>query len=229
MDALKYLLKNKNLYIQMINLLETNRGEIIFSGDEGVLIREKNSGICMLTANSAENGEKILENLEDGQVFTIYEDFMIDYVKEKYKLKRVLACAQFLYLEKNYFEINSPLKIRVLDENYIDLVLEHYHTVPDYWYIESRIKQGAILGGFLNEKLCGFIGIHDEGSIGMLEIFEEYRRNGFAEVLEKYMINEILKCGKIPFTHVFLDNEPSIKLQNKLGLKVCEEKIFWLS
>lgn len=37
--------------------------------------------------------------------------------------------------------------------------------MADTKYIENRLKANVMLGAFLNNNLCGFIGNHEEGSI----------------------------------------------------------------
>lgn len=86
---------------------------------------------------------------------------------------------------------------------------------------------GAIFGAFIEGKLAGFIGEHIEGSLGMLEVFEEYRRKGIAAELESYMINLHLSRGHLPYGDVIVGNEASMKLQRKLGLKVSKEIYCW--
>ena len=88
----------------------------------------------------------------------------------------------------------------------------------------------ALLGAFfLNGILAGFIGTHHEGSMGMLEIFPEYRRLGLGYALESALIRRLMEQGAIPYCQVYEGNEASLRLQRKLGLTFSDEFVYWLS
>lgn len=77
-------------------------------------------------------------------------------------------------------------------------------------------------------EFVGFIGRHPEGSMGLLQVFPEYRRQGYGEELESFMINRFLEEGRVPYAHIIVDNEKSMNLQKKLGYEVADKKIYWL-
>ena len=66
------------------------------------------------------------------------------------------------------------------------------------------IERGSILLGYHRERLIGFIGEHLEGSMGLLYVFPEFRRQGFGTALEKICISVTLRKSFIPFIYVFL-------------------------
>ena len=86
-----------------------------------------------------------------------------------------------------------------------------------------------IFGIFENNKIAGFIGVHGEGSIGMLEIFPEYRRKGYGYILEAYVIEQLLDKGYVPYCHVVEGNDASYKLQEKLGFKKSSKPNIWIN
>ncbi|WMC94555.1 hypothetical protein RBB56_17875 [Kineothrix sp. MB12-C1] len=63
----------------------------------------------------------------------------------------------------------------------------------------------------------------------MLEVYEEYRRMGIAASLEAYLINIHLAYGHTPYGDVLIDNEASLRLQEKLGLCISKEPLYWLT
>ena len=76
--------------------------------------------------------------------------------------------------------------------------------------------------------MVGFIGQHLEGSMGLLEVLPQYRKNGYGMELEQTMINYMLEKGLIPFCQVEVTNEKSLRLQKKLGLTISREQVYWL-
>ena len=106
--------------------------------------------------------------------------------------------------------------IRVLGPEAADFVHAHYHTVPDRDYILGRLTAGVMLGVFVDGAPAGFIGVHDDTSMGMLEVLPAYRRRGLGRALETALINRQLRRGILPWGEVFLDNVPSLRLQSGL-------------
>ena len=39
----------------------------------------------------------------------------------------------------------------------------------------------------------------------------------------------ILEKGWVPFCQIFTDNEASVKLQQKLGLRIVRDTVYWIS
>jgi RimJ/RimL family protein N-acetyltransferase len=64
--------------------------------------------------------------------------------------------------------------------------------------------------------------------MGLLEIFPEHRKNGYATEMERFMIRRVLENGQIPYCEVETDNDKSLGLQKKLGLTITTQKIYWL-
>ena len=82
--------------------------------------------------------------------------------------------------------------------------------------------------GVAEGKVVGFVGEHIEGSLGMLQVLDEYRKKGYGGELEKAMIAKHLEKGYTPFAHVEVHNTASINLQKRIGMEFLEKKIVWL-
>ncbi len=64
--------------------------------------------------------------------------------------------------------------------------------------------------------------------MGLLEVFEEHRRKGYATQLEAWMIAYMRHHQLIPYGQVVKGNTKSMELQKKIGLKEVKEHLFWL-
>lgn len=117
--------------------------------------------------------------------------------------------------------------IRQLTVEEVPYVAEHYH-LGDEIYVRERIAAGDVFGIYIEGKLCGFIGCHNDGSMGMLYVEDAYRRQGLAASLEGYLINKQREQGMIPYAHIVNGNEASMQLQERLGLNLSETVIWWL-
>ena len=148
---------------------------------------------------------------------------------EQLGFRTQMECFNAVYLSKEPVAYTLPegAEIRKLDESYVDFVHAHYHMVDDIRYIRDRIEAG-MFGVFLKGEIAGFAGTHEERSMGLLEILPEYRRLGLAYALEAHLINYLLAQGRVPFCQVAIVNEASIRLQQKLGLVISDQVVYWL-
>ena len=148
---------------------------------------------------------------------------------ERLGFRTQMECYNAIYpfREPIRFSLPEGAEIRNLDLSYVDFVHAHYHMVDDINYIRSRIEAG-MFGVFLAGEIAGFAGTHEERSMGLLEILPEYRRLGLAYALEAHLINHLLSQGRVPFCQVAIVNEASIRLQQKLGLVISDQVIYWL-
>ena len=77
--------------------------------------------------------------------------------------------------------------------------------------------------------LAGIIGIHEEGSIGMLYVKPQYRHQKLATALETYAFNRALENGWIPYGQIIVGNEASMKLQERMGLHFSKSSVYWMA
>lgn len=148
---------------------------------------------------------------------------------EQLGFRTQMECYNAVYPSRERIPYSLPegAEIRLLDLSYVDFVHTHYHMVDDIRYIRDRIEAG-MFGVFLAGEIAGFVGTHEERSMGLLEILPEYRRLGLAYALEAHLINHLLSQGRVPFCQVAIVNDASIRLQHKLGLVISDQVVYWL-
>lgn len=227
--ALAYLAENPLHHMGMIFPIKRGSSEIIYADTDGVLLIETASGAYMLSASCLNKGKELLDSVGRQGLFCVHQKEFFDYLSEKYNYSNGLTCLQAVYNSSKPTQHDSNrLDIRQLAPGYIDIVYEHYHDHADYDYIKKSLERGDIYGGYLGDELCGFVGTQAEGSIGMLEVFPSHRRKGFASELEGYMINLILKRGRVPFAQVTVGNKASLNLHKRLGFDIAADEVYWL-
>lgn len=235
--ALSYLKKDKLFHMDMIELIRHNQAEAIYLLPDGVMIRDSVSKAWLITAENKDAGERLLSCVKDNAgVFCCHQRFVAESVRDRFGKTFLTECYQLVYTKKTPFDCpegETGVTLRPMDESYADEVFSHYNVLHTRDEIQRFLQKGFLCGAFLmeegQEKLAGFIGLHEEGAMGMLEVFEPYRRKGIAQALEKFQINRMLEKGRTPYGQVFSDNEASLKLQEKMGFKRCPKKIYWIS
>ncbi len=239
---IKQLSKDKRNNIHIIESLDSGKGEILYAKGEGVLVCDRENETAYCLAKDVQTAEKLAQILPTEVNALVVSAEFVKEVFEARGFKASPACEQYLYTQK----VTLPVKykdIRPLTMEHLDYTAEHYvsgmngHTEnafessEDSWgreYIAARIRAGAMYGAFDGDKQIGFIGVHSEGSNGMLYVDENYRGRGLAVSLEAYAINRQLEKGRTPYGHVYVGNAPSAKLQEKLGLYKASGLLWWM-
>ena len=162
--------------------------------------------------------------------------------------KRQVECRQAVYTNKEKLSVSglyrpdgkpmpNGLIIRKLDAADIQEAAPMYPGFDNPDYIVDRIEAGTVYGAFLSDNtaddtintLAGIIGIHEEGSIGMLYVKLQYRHQKLATALETYAFNRALENGWIPYGQIIVGNEASMKLQESMGLHFSKSSVYWMT
>ena len=231
-SVIAYLLRDPNKNIDMLEILPLPTARVLTATDHGVLI--EHNGIYLLSCDEGADADylpMLVEGLADDpeRMIVLHSPALKDELVAAYGFQAFLDVRHGVYrkAEPVAFSLPDGAQIRRLDQSQLGFVLQHYHMMDDETYLRERIDEG-MYGVFVGGELVGFIGTHDERSIGLLEILPEYRRLGLAFALEAHLINCLLEQGRIPFTQVSVDNQPSLALQRKLGMEISDATVHWL-
>ncbi len=224
-EIIKRLSKKKRQNIHMMELLHRGLGEVVYEDGMDILLRYEN--IYMLHAQSEESADRMLQSIKPTQGIMVIttQEFVVDLLTKAYGMQGVCKCIQAVCTRKEALPVRYK-SIRQLDLSYLDYVVTHYSADPAH--MKERIEAGVMYGAFDGERLIGFVGMHEEGSMGMLFVEEEYRRKGIAASLESYIINVQLSNGFTPYCHIIEGNDQSLALQEKLGLYLSEVPLWWI-
>lgn len=236
-QLIRELLRDKRNKIHMIESLKRGRAEILWWEGEDILLFDRRCRICMISASTEEAGREMLSHVpvETGSIVTsqaflnemLCGDSGADTDSSVFgKFEIHSECYQLLYTQKAPLPVKYK-DIRKLTMEHLDYVSAHY-SYDDRAYVEARIREGVMYGAFAEDKPVGFVGMHSEGSLGLLYVEEAYRRHGLAVSLEAWIINWALEKGWIPYGHVIVGNDKSFALQEKLGLYRSGRTVWWL-
>jgi len=224
-QVIKRLSKKKRLNIHMMEFLNRGLGEIAY--EEGLNLILAGQGIHELTAESEEAAKRMLQAYKGHiDACVVNQEFLKDLLEKEYGLECCGCFYQACYTLKEAMPVKHK-DIRRLDMSALDYVIAHY-TNESEEYLTGRISAGMMYGAYVEERLAGFVGIHSDGSCGMLYVDEAYRGRSIGMSLEAFIINTVKNNGYTPFGQVSEDNVPSLAMQEKLGLYLSETPIWWL-
>ena len=202
-------------------------GELLLSSEHAAIVRSGRWTKCTL-----DNADDIVRYKEQGLLRG-----NICYVGVPLEAKELFSvsdapCRTFAYLNKMPPLPSGDITIKRLAPSLAELVHSVYcgddedgYSVKD---IENIMRNMGVFGAIVDGKLAGFIGRHNDGSMGMLEVFDTFRRRGIGQELEKFLIGYIMTFMRVPHCDVYLDNPASLALQEKLGLTPSGGYTFWV-
>ncbi len=227
-EALRYLNKNRLLHIDMLEPLRLGEAECLYGGEDGALIFHRGANAYMISAASEAAAAKLALRIPSASLLVTHQPFLREEMMRRFGLTHQMPCHQAAWLSALPVPNPPQADIRPLTAKDLPVVLHHYTNIPDEGYLRERIGAG-MLGIYENGEFGGFIGIHEEGSIGMLEIFPAFRRRGLAFTLETAMMARQQSLGRIPYAQIKMGNEASLRLHQKLGMEITQDTpLCWL-
>lgn len=215
-------------YLGLDRVLKRGTGEILAERDGALLIRDSVSEACLLACEDVSPGLAVLDRHlpPDCRLLMVPHPELGDIAFARYGFSEKLECYQLAY----YGEPPVPdtgLTVRPAGPDDLPALVSCYHLISPEEMAEVVARQTLLLG-YDRGRRVGFIGEHLEGSIGLLYVFPEFRRRGYASALERILIARTMAQGFVPFGQVEKDNRESLLLQKKLGMTRSEGLIRWM-
>ena len=221
--ALEFLNKDYLLNVDMIECIRRDICRILYASDKAVLIVADNDWVYMLSCEDRELGLELIKTHQPPWVVLHQMDMREAVAGLGYRIGD--QCWQSAYTKTTPME-ETLADIRRLDRRFLKRIADNYE-LADEEEIAALLDAGVIYGAFAGGELAGFIGRHEEGSVGLLFVFPEFRRMGIAEALERNYVNRELAQGNVPYGQIFVGNTPSRQLQEKLGMEFSDKFICW--
>lgn len=227
--AMEYLSGDPLLHMDMMESIRRGSARLLFVSGRGVLLYNKDCNAVMMSAADEAEAKRMLAIPESAPMFVAHQRFYIGDVRKRVPFSESITCSQAVYTRKNPLPAPAcEAAIRPLDESFLPFVRKNYSQVTEDSYLLGRLRAGVMFGAFLGDRPAGFIGMHEEGSMGMLEVLPEFRRKGIALALETFLSNRLLAEGKVPFAQIIEGNDASLRLHRRLGFGISESTLCWL-
>ena len=214
-------------YIGFKRIIDRGTADIIEETDDLLFMQDTESKAYMLVCDDSALALAALDRHRD-RGYDLLETTCkeaADYMCEKYGFDAIEPCHQFAYLGE-IPEEDPRVTLRTAGMDDLPTIMEVYHEISDD-EMAVNIRRGAVFMAYDVDDLVGIIGEHTEGSQGMLYIYPEHRRKGYAQALEHAMFAKAIRKGEIPFGQVVDGNTASMELQKKNGLTEADRMIYW--
>lgn len=221
------LMKHKKENAYLIDNLRRGAANILYAQKDQVIAENPESGIVEICCDNIEAGRTLLEYLPKNCRMLLHNcEELNPVLTNEYGFEVNASCYQTVYTQKNNLAVFHK-DIRKFPMEELEYAVENYHDgAKDY--LEDRIRKGGLFAAYVDEKIAGFAGMHDDGSMGLLYIDPKYRRQKLGSSMTAYLVNKTLERGGLPYAHTKVENTASLKMQEKLGLYTGSKKVFWL-
>lgn len=227
--AIHYLKKDPVHHVDMLQPIRRGTADIVAADVNGVLLREKASQIYLLTAKTAQDAARFMEHINGTRLMAVHQGHSIEEASKRFGLEQTMCCYQAAWLHPMPPSLESPsFHIQALSKDRAHDISALYSHNIGLEYIKGRLCAGEIFGAFKNSQLAGFIGLHEEGSMGMLEVHPSFRRMGVGSLLLTYLCTLLIEKGLTPFSQFTVENESSRRLHESLGFSVSNDCVYWL-
>lgn len=180
--------------------------------------------------------------------FSLIEPYMLPYLATTDDITMRLDCVRVILTDEvemrykalvndlsmkayiSYFKLGDKYSIRSLNHEDVDFVFNNYDykAFTDRAYIRERINSDISIGLLYLDELVAWGMIHDEGSIGVLHVMPEHRRQGLGKFVSMCLTLEKVRKGEASFMHIEPTNAPSLKMAQSIGYKI-DRRILWIS
>lgn len=214
-------------FLGIDRVIRRGTGEVIENGERALFVRDSVSKAYFLACTDAEYAASLLDKYKEKiNLLSVTNGTVGKAAFEMLGFSDKLECYQTAYFGVRP-DTKLHITVRVAEEHDLPMLTATYHLISAE-EMEKVVERGSLLLGYEGERLIGFIGEHLEGSMGLLYVFPEHRRRGFATELERIYIARTIDRGFIPFGQVEKSNEASLILQKKLGMTISENLIWWM-
>ena len=226
------LTKEPCLYADMLQCRNAG-GLVLYETETALLLQGRISKILYSAAADNQAGKEIVEHLpKQFGILVAHDTYTDPWLKSMRKLESDLEWVHCVYVEDVPPAVALPegFVINRLDASHTQKIIALYRhsmeSLANEQYIGECLQDG-MSGAFYKGELCGFIGVHEQESIGILEVHPKWRRKGLAVALEQVMIGKQLERGRLPYGEIVKDNTASIRLQKKAGMITDEKLTYW--
>ncbi|UUM10678.1 GNAT family N-acetyltransferase [Clostridiaceae bacterium HFYG-1003] len=230
--ALDWLYQDELMNLMSIEGLEHGGLEILYAGTQSLLLSDGTAMMihCKDQSEWTDLLPKVCQELPKDRFFILraHEDWYLEELMEQTGLKETEPYLNSMYPTDFPLMDQLPehVTIRPLTMAEFPLVRATYRTVDEDDYIRERIEAG-MLGAWYGEEMAGFIGTHDEGTIGLLEVLPAFRRKGIARALEVAMVRSRWKQGRRAQGNIAVDNQLSRTVHEKMGILISQNPVYW--
>jgi len=225
-DAMAYCRQSLVPRILPLAALERGTAQVLALEAGALLLYDPSFEGHMLCWDDEAAARRLLGSFEGAQLLMMEHATLEQEARAMHGFAGGMVCYSCAYLSAEALPVSVPVALRLLSPEALPLVLAHHRGLHQDT-LAHALREGRLYGGWAGEELVGFIGLHDEESVGMLYVLELHRRRGYARAMEAQLINQRLQRGERVFGQIRVGNEASIALHRSMGYAIADTPGSW--
>ena len=199
--------------------------------DNSVLLRgESDRPWVYISSTDPEELERLRARLtSDDRSFAAIEEWMVPIITQHKEVKWDLSMMRLILRRDPLpFSGRGDVEVLPLIEDDARFIYDNspYKEFTSPGYIRERIRKGPNGGIYKEGKLVAWAMTHDDGSIGITNVLQDYRRKGYAHALTVFLINRVREHGRIPYLHIEETNSDAMHVVTSLGFQ-WDRQLHW--
>lgn len=229
-EAISLLSQDFNKNLCLIEVLKHDlKAKLVYAETDGVALLNCDN-IALVSVSGDKARKIVLDILKDVKVAMATDLKTAKLIRDKFKIDTFKGCYQAFWAKTEKLPENPLITIDKMpstDYN-IKVVLDNYRLPMSKNEVETALSTRGAFCCYVDGNIAGFISFHSELSMGMLEVFEPYKRRGVGTELLIRDINYCLSVGRLPFCHIVDGNDKSKNMCEKLGLTFYDGLVYWV-
>lgn len=209
-----------------LHALEQGHAQVLGVLPGALLIYDRACDGHMLQWDDEQAARQLLRDMDRPRWLVLEGTALDEEADRLFDLRSSMLCLSCVYPSRAPLPSHPLVGLKPMRAADVPLVARHY-DILSVEMIAEAVAEGRLFGGWYQEEMVGFIGLHEEGSLGMLHVFEHWRGQGLATAIESLMINRLLDQGQRVFGQIVVGNQPSIALQRSLGFVIADQPGSW--
>lgn len=229
-EAISLLSQDFNKNLCLIEVLKHDlKAKLIYAELDGVALLNCDN-IALVSVNCDNARKIVLDTLNDVKVAMATDEETAKLIRDKFKIDSFKGCYQAFWAKTEKLPENPLITIdKMASTDYnIKVVLDNYRLPMSKTEVETALSTRGAFCCYVDGVIAGFISFHSELSMGMLEVFEAYKRRGIGTELLIRDINYCLSVRRLPFCHIVVGNDKSKNMCKKLGLTFYDGLVYWV-
>ncbi len=117
-----------------------------------------------------------------------------------------------------------------LDASHAEMMVEFYHrSYPDVYFDKRILETKKVYGYFDGDNLASVASLHvysneyDIAVLGSIATHPAFRGRNLATRTTSYLVDELVREGKMICLNVKFDNDPAIRVYKRLGFEIVHQ------
>lgn len=227
--ALRFLRRDPVLHAKVIGIVEDGSGRVVTAGAHGTVVFHVPTRTWFIDTVDVASGTKLVDVLDGVRECEVTPVPLAEHLARRSALQireHYVSAVAESGRTRPHTPVPPSVRLRRVPPR--DAVLAEYPQ-EGRDHARARAASGDLWAGRDEEGPIGFVGVHGDGSIGLLHVPAARRRHGWGRLLLQFMIGELGRAGRPAHSQIAASNVASLALHRSAGMTLSASPIAWMT